>query len=289
LKETLQLGFMDSSTTIEQGNLVPKTGTENPGSTVFSALIQAADREFLATAQLLAERARFVAGARGVAIALKRDGKFIYCAACGESGHKADDPVNLASKVVGECIASNKTIRSSADDVFSLAVPIHRAQILEGFFELTATHEFNENDVESVARLTQMLTTALELQESAQATESRMLKDPDPKPAVEPAPQPEPPKLWHAEEQKQEVVVHEAPAPQITKVSACRSCGFPVSSGRVLCVDCEQRAPHPSLVPSGEMFSQTQQENWLSSHGYTIASLAITALAAAIIYWLRVR
>jgi hypothetical protein len=121
-----------------------------------------------------------------------------------------------------------------------------------------------------------------------------MLRDPGPKPAVEPTPEPEPPKLWHAEEQKQdeqkqEAAVHEAPAPPITNISACRSCGFPISVGRVLCVDCEQRTPHPNLVPSGQMFSQPQQESWLSSQGYTIASLAITALAAAIIYWLRVR
>jgi hypothetical protein len=51
-------------------------------------------------------------------------------------------------------------------------------------------------------------------------------------------------------------------------------------------VECEQKSDIPVSTPP-ELFSTQNQENWISEHGYTVASLIVSALAAAIILWLR--
>jgi hypothetical protein len=52
-------------------------------------------------------------------------------------------------------------------------------------------------------------------------------------------------------------------------------------------VECEQK-PGVRTQPPADLFaSATKQERWLSAHGYTIASLLLTALTAAVILWLR--
>jgi hypothetical protein len=35
------------------------------------------------------------------------------------------------------------------------------------------------------------------------------------------------------------------------------------------------------------LFAKQKEESWISAHGYTIASVLVSALAVAIIYWLR--
>jgi len=68
----------------------------------------------------------------------------------------------------------------------------------------------------------------------------------------------------------------------------CAACGFPVSPGRNLCVECEQKSETPVAAPA-ELFSTQNQESWISEHGYTVASLIVSAVAAAIIFWFRDR
>ena len=70
-----------------------------------------------------------------------------------------------------------------------------------------------------------------------------------------------------------------------TEVGTCNVCGFPVSPGRALCVECELK-PDAGAV-GNRLFKSEPEESWLSAHGYTIASLVVTALTAAIILWLR--
>jgi hypothetical protein len=287
---------MERATTIQQ--LPPSTGVSvggNQPGAAFSTLIQTAEHDFLASAQLLAERARFLTGASGVAIAFNQDGRHIYRVSCGAPGREIGTPVNLASKAVRDCIESQKTCRStaqaSAKPSFTLAVPIVREQNITGLFELTAAHEFTDSGVQSITQLADMLITALEHREAATEAQDLLAVEPEPMPAIQkPAEPVAPPVLWHAENVPPgPSPYHESSPLPLTNISACKSCGFPVSAGRTLCLDCEERAPHPALVPKDEIFSQPSQESWISSHGYTLASLVVTALAAVIIYWLRVR
>jgi hypothetical protein len=101
--------------------------------------------------------------------------------------------------------------------------------------------------------------------------------------------------LWHAPEPASSdphpAENSQLPAP--ADVRTCTACGFPVSGIRKLCLDCERHQDDPKNdskadpKPPPLMFATEPQESWISTHGYTIASLLVTALAAAIIFWLR--
>src|SRR5439155_10007051 len=285
---------MDHKTTIEEkaspSGIPSGTVTRNSADVpVFSALIQTATRELLASLQLLAERSRCLTGATSVAIALDEDGQFVYCASAGRFRRETGTTADMQSKMLRECIATQQPVRPLPEDDhsapnFAAAVPVIRRQKVAGFFELTNRAAFADNNVQAVSRISEFVNTALDHVEAAEHAENR-ISNPDLTPTIEPAAPP----LWHANERTQA----ESSQPQneqlrpATIVHACKSCGFPVSQGRTLCLDCEQHSEVASTRPAKELFAIEKQECWLSAHGYTIASLLLTALAAAIILWLR--
>ena len=261
-----------------------------PAGALFPGLIQSAQLELQASLQLLVERARFLTGARGVAIALKEGEQFAYQASAGtltaEDGNSAD----LDRELLRNCIASAKPVRLSQEardeaDSFYLAVPILRAESFVGFFELTTRDaEFSHEDIDAVARLAVFAETALDHAMAAEETERRIFA-----PEIEFS-EPlvaDPQTLWHAPEQVA------APAPAVPAPAAqsdikfCASCNFPVSPGRNLCVDCERDPSAAATLAAPPLFAGEKQESWVEAHGYTVASILVSALAAAIIYWLR--
>jgi hypothetical protein len=50
-------------------------------------------------------------------------------------------------------------------------------------------------------------------------------------------------------------------------------------------VECEHN--RESIHEPESLFTTEAEESWLSAHGYTIASLIVTAITAALIVWLR--
>jgi len=82
----------------------------------------------------------------------------------------------------------------------------------------------------------------------------------------------------------------------IAKLRECQACGFPVSEGRTLCLDCEAagQAPAPAATNSetpaflSELAATRGKQNWLQSHIYTIGTVAVAALTLALL-WLRLR
>ena len=94
--------------------------------------------------------------------------------------------------------------------------------------------------------------------------------------------------IWHAPASKNEPArIQESESKQIAgEVKSCVACGFPVLPGRALCVECELKSDAP-VVAARELFSLPNHENWISEHGYTVASLIVSALAAAVILWLK--
>jgi hypothetical protein len=257
---------------------------------LFPGLVQSAQLELQASLQLLAERARFLTGACGSAIALKEDGQFTYRASAGLSVAESESSADVDRKLLHDCIATGKPVRLSQEtsheaDSFFLGVPILRAQTLAGFFELTTKHaEFSRDDIEAISRLAGFAETALDNALAAEEAERRVFA-----PEIEfvPVVESTPPTLWHAPEQvaiSSPTKSDPAPAAQ-EHVKVCTSCGFPVSPGRNLCVDCEQ---NPSTaVTASPLFAMEKQEGWIEAHGYTVASILVTALAVALIYWLR--
>jgi hypothetical protein len=277
------------------------------GAPGFVSLRQSASLEFHASVQLLAERARFLTGADGVAVALEQDGQFVYCAATGGSAPETGTAADVTRHPLGECITTGRAARllverlsgEASAQVFHLAVPLLRDEKVVGFFELApGPYAFEDADVETVTRLATMASTALDHLDAAEHTESLIgAAEPEkPAPVLRPV-------LWHAPEPS---APQPAPAANLrsaapANIHACNVCGFPVSDGRTLCVDCDTHRddpnyarnyarkanPPPDPNPLAELFAAQHQESWIEAHGYTIASLLVTAVTAAIIYWLR--
>jgi hypothetical protein len=71
-------------------------------------------------------------------------------------------------------------------------------------------------------------------------------------------------------------------------VRTCKACGFPVSAGRRLCLDCE--AVTPNVEPGGEapeFFGELSDPNpsWVQSHVYMIATVLLVAATIAVVVW----
>ncbi|HEY7353022.1 MAG TPA: hypothetical protein VH596_09690 [Terriglobales bacterium] len=246
-----------------------------PPSSGFRDLVLSARVELYACVQLLADRARFLTGATWAAIALREETKFIYRGASGEHAPEIDTEAGVKP---GAAIELHPAVQSRGK---FLVVRIGQESKTEGIFQVVSTRpEFSKEDVDAVVRLAEMVRTAIEHMHAAEQSEEVILT------AATERLQREISRSWHAPQgsefnsaTKSGVVKPLIPA----NVKTCESCGFPVSHGRTICVDCEERGSRPA----SRLFVPQADESWISVHGYTLASLLVTALAAALIYWLR--
>jgi hypothetical protein len=260
---------------------------QSSGPLGFADLVLSARVELYACLQLRAERARFITGATWAAIALLENKESVYCAAAGSS-----DPV-IGSVADIKALQSN---RSTGTDGKTLVVAVMRGAKSAGYFQLVSeAAALSDYDLQSIVRLAEMVGTAIDHMEAEEQSiaEHSMPVIPAVSAQVSPAviespPKPAAPVLWHAPDGAPSSVSSKSSGgPEISvSVYACESCGFPVSREHAICVDCEDRGSSASIARLFSV-SEKQQEGWFSTHGYTIASLLVTALAAAIIYWLR--
>lgn len=274
------MGFESKSTAV----LNPPDDGESSPVKVESFFVHTATLEFQATLQLLLERARFLTAASGAAVALHEDGHFIYSAAAGESAAESGAPLNLDKKYLSDCVRLGQTVRTRTDLLFALAVPILCGVKVAGVVELLGHSAFEDRDAEAAVRLAEMASTAIEHRNAAVQAENVAVED-----ALEPPPAPLIPSLWHAPDIKELPAKNEPGEVEslVIQVHKCSSCGFPVSHGRQFCVDCEKNAD-VGHEPA-ELFSTPPQESWIDAHGYTIASILVSAIVICVIIWLRAR
>jgi hypothetical protein len=230
---------------------------------------------------LLAERARFLTGASSVAIALHEEDRLVYAAISGDDAPQPGSSVNLTKTEIAQCVKDLKPVRAKIAGPlpFTMLVPILRDEKFAGCFELLGLIEFEDRDLEQVSRLAELASTAVEYHDGAlKAARQEFEEVPGPQPA---------PALWHAPEVAPQPAAEPEPSATSPAVDVhnCASCGFPVSGRRALCLECEQKADLAHPIP--EVITTPSHESWISSHGYTIASLFLSALVIAVIFWLR--
>jgi hypothetical protein len=248
---------------------------QHSGTHWFADHVLNARVELYACLQLLADRARFITGATWAAIALHEGEECVYCAAAGNSAPVIGSVLNL------------KTLpgMSLAPDGKSLLVRVIRQSKTEGFFQLVAgAAGFSDGDLQSIIRLAEMVSTAIDCMEAERQSITEHSTPAIPM-AVAPSPKPTAPVLWHAPDGMNAESSIKSSARADIAICSCESCGFPVSRGRTICVDCEERGT-PSATMARLLNAREKEESWFSAHGYTIASLVVSALVAAIIYWL---
>ena len=255
--------------------LAPPDLSEEVASFVVSARM-----EFQAALQLLAERAAFVTAATGVAIALVERGSLAYRVATGNEVAEPETSVDVTDQNIQRCLLGAAPIRVSRKEFgFALFAPISRDERTIGFMEVVSAYELSDSDVGAIVRLADLACVALDHLDAAENADAHFW---------EKLQEPLAPKRWHApDEASSEKSAHAETKPHTgPEVHLCAGCGFPVSPGRKLCVECE-RKPDAAIAAGPELFAAQPHSSWFAEHGYTVATVIVSALAAAVILWLR--
>jgi putative methionine-R-sulfoxide reductase with GAF domain len=325
-----------------------------PGEDGGKSLSEMAQRDLDATLQLLAERAQYITGASGAAIALRQGETMVCCASSGSSAPELGAHLQVDSGLSGESVRTRQILQ--CDDAendprvnrdscraFGIAsvvvMPLIRGEEVYGVFELLSgrPRAFEERDFIALNRLAEMIQTAVEHSDAAHRAEKELGE-----PAVVPSSvaavpaETESPKAEadmagdvletdsvesSAETPGTVVVAAEvsdiAPAsvadsrliavPESANVAQrdfaatgeaspiatiafgnlgrCATCGFPVSQGRKLCLDCE--AASPDAPADGNVHGEFGQEppSWFRSHMYLIGAAVLAVATIAVLFW----
>src|SRR6266849_6336107 len=167
-----------------------------PGEDGGKSLSQMAQRDLDATLQLLAERAQYITGASGAAIALREGENMICCASAGRSAPELGTHLQIDSGLSAESVRTRKILH--CDDAendprvnrescraFGIAsvvvMPLARGEEVYGVFELLAgrPRAFEERDYIALQRLSEMIQTAVEHAEAARRAEKELGANPE--------------------------------------------------------------------------------------------------------------
>jgi len=172
-----------------------------PGEDGGRSLSEMAQRDLDAALQLLAERAQYITGASGAAIALRDGETMICCASAGPSAPELGAHLQIDTGLSAESVRTKKTLRcdDAANDprvnrescvTFGIAsvvvMPLVRGEEVYGVFELLSgkPSAFEERDLVALQRLAEMIETAVEHAEAARRAEKEISGKPLPQTAV---------------------------------------------------------------------------------------------------------
>lgn len=268
--------------TIAGTNQSPSAGDKSKGSRALE------ETELDSALQLLVERAQYITGATGTALALPQGEEMVCRASAGSSAPAVGARLQVRSGLTGESISRRQLLRCDnaesdprvnleacrALGIASIVVlPLMRRNgEVRGLFELFSDHPyaFEERDLIALERMADLTLTALDLAERGQNPAFALPRGEPDKPAetpttsgpragstipigtpinpefAAPAVLPfEAPAISSSSSVTTSVtspVTTAAPVPEaMLRVQKCVSCGFPVSEGRTLCLDCEKK------------------------------------------------
>ncbi len=159
-----------------------------PGEDGGKSLGEMAQRDLDATLQLLAERAQYISGASGAAIALRDGENMVCCASAGDSAPALGAHLQIDSGLSAESVRTRKVLHCEDADtdprvnresckalgIASVVVlPLVRGEEVYGVFELLAgrPRAFEERDFTALQRLSEMIQTAVEHADAARRAE----------------------------------------------------------------------------------------------------------------------
>ena len=289
------------------------------------SLSEMAQRDLNAALQLLAERAQYITGASGAAIALREDEEMICRASAGPSAPALGAHLQVNSGLSGESVRTRQILRCDNAELDSrvnrescralgiasvVVLPLIREPEVNGVFELFSgrAYAFGERDIIALERLAEMIQTALEHAEAArraekigeQAVEKKQTANGAEAGANSPIEEKASAKLSNEDKPGPKSgtietnISQETDEPQVVltgergNIGTCEACGFPVSEGRKLCLDCESSGA-PQDATTAPFLSQftAPEESWLRSHQYLIGTLLVTVLTIAVLVWMR--
>jgi GAF domain-containing protein len=265
-----------------------------------------AERDLHTTLQLLVERTQYITGASAASIALHRDDMMICCARTGQAAPEVGAQLQIDSGLTGESIRTKETLRCDNAETDSrvnqescralgivsvMVMPIVQKQEVTGLFELLSSrpNAFEERDVVALQRLEEMVQTAVEqadaIKYGIQEIAVRELAPPPEEIKVEKSKIEEAPPA--AEVLSESAIQVSQPANQPAKVVSfrtCAGCGFPVSEGRKLCLDCEAAEDQNSASTRPPAWVETKKpKSWLRANIYTIGTVLIVGVTVAVL------
>ena len=275
----------DATAGTDRSSAIGSGGNNSNGNRVLE------ETELDSALQLLVERAQYITGATGTALALPRGEEMVCRASAGSSAPAIGARLQVRSGLTGESISRRQLLRCDnaendprvnleacrALGIASIVVLplLRRNGEVRGLFELFSDHPyaFEERDLIALERMADLTLTALDLAEQRQSSAPAPRPEPE-KPAESPitssaqpasaipvhteaaehavisvAPPAEPPAVVPEAltavlpaEPREISLPTPAPLPEaMLRVQKCASCGFPVSEGRTLCLDCEKK------------------------------------------------
>jgi putative methionine-R-sulfoxide reductase with GAF domain len=177
---------MDSHSILDHDGEVPESKAPDsqanvrfPGEDGGRSLAEMAERDLSATLQLLAERAQYITGATGAAIALRDHDHMVCRASAGSSAPEVGTQLQINSGLSGESVRTRQTLRcddASTDTrvnrescealgISSVVVmPLLRGDEVIGVFELFSNQAnvFETRDIAALERMGAMVHAALE-------------------------------------------------------------------------------------------------------------------------------
>jgi putative methionine-R-sulfoxide reductase with GAF domain len=302
-----------SATLLEISNPLPRV--QFPGEDQGKSLAEMALRDLDATLRLLVDRAQYITGASGAAIALREGDEMICRARSGSSAPELGAQLQVNSGLTGESVRTKKMLR--CDDVEAdlrvnrescralgitsvIVMPLTREEEVFGVFELFSgrAHVFEERDIIAVQRLGEMIQTAVEHAEAAIHAQDEIAEkkaSPQENPEVESIKQNN--LLQNKAAIRAEPATSDAGHVSTSAVPAgsvgkCATCGFPVSEGRKLCLDCETAQSLGETSVSGpntpaflsQYSAEAQEKNWVRRHFYWIGAIAIGGATVALLW-----
>ena len=263
----------DAEDTTAGANLSSAVGAGSDTSTGNRVLEEA---ELGSALQLLVERAQYITGATGTALALAQGDEMVCRASAGSSAPAIGARLQVRSGLTGESIARRQLLRCDnaetdprvnletcrALGIASIVVLplLRRTGEIRGLLELFSDHPyaFEERDLIALERMADLTLTALDLAEKRQSLApmfrqevERSQESPSAGSARSGPVIPIHAEFGEPPFDRGESPGSSAPSPSslpslvsvpdaMRRVQKCAACGFPVSEGRVFCIDCER-------------------------------------------------
>ncbi len=261
------------------------------------------DTELDSALQLLVERAQYITGATGTALALPQGEEMVCRASAGSCAPEVGARLQVRSGLTGESIARRQLLlcdnaetdpRVNLEACRALGIAsivvlplLRRSGVVRGLFELFSDHPyaFEERDLIALERMADLTLTALDLAEqSPKLASAPVIKRESDKPvetlaassavaaeAISPPPESSEP-AGPTEPAVPVVALPVDPEPAtasvpeaMLRVQRCVSCGFPVSEGRTLCLDCENKDEQKQRQRERQDIKQREQEQGAAS------------------------
>jgi hypothetical protein len=326
-----------------------------PGEDGGRSLAEVAHRDLEAALQLLAERAQYITGASGAAIALRRgEHNDMLCrASAGSNAPELGALLSMEYGLSGESVRTRQALR--CDDAERdprvnregcremgiasvVVIPIVSEQQVLGVFELFSSkpHAFEERDLLALQRLSEMVETAVKHAVAAQAVsaveesagaerelpgdigasevssvesaENAIGADPSSStvesekdsPPLEPekkvvqkpdlekagSEQALKPLFWTAATQtptstsRPDDITESISVPaELRDLQRCKACGFPISRGRTLCLECEEKQLRGEQLPQPIVRTASVGAGEQPPQQHSLEEAAVIALA----------